>query len=292
MQEKRQEVMAIMSRINRKMFTASSNNDDSFIGFGQINILKEIINHEKITQDKLAAILNLDKTTVAKAVKRLEINALITRNRSETDLRKKELVATKKALVMKERMKKYLEDNNNAFFEDISGDELSIFKDVLEKIEGNIERKRNMMNDKKQLGIKIVKLIEKNKGLTATKVAELLGKELEEIKEIIEKLIMKEFVEENGGILNITKKVKENKKENKMRDKEEKRKGAHEEYKEIFKVIMKNSGLSKDEFVREIGKSVDETDALLKKLESKGLVEIKDGKLYANKDALKEKHKN
>lgn len=216
MQGKRQEIIAIMSRINRKLFTANSNNDNSFIGIGQINILKEIINHERITQDELASVLNLDKTTIAKAVKRLETHGLITRSRSETDLRKKELIATKKALVMKERMTKHLEDNNKLFFDGVTEQEIQIFKDVLEKIEINIEKKKNIMSAKKQLGMKIIKLIEKNEGVTVPKLAELLGKELEEVKEIIEKLIMKEFVEENSGVLNITKKVKEHKKGGKI----------------------------------------------------------------------------
>jgi predicted HTH transcriptional regulator len=51
--------------------------------------------------------------------------------------------------------------------------------------------------------MKIIKIIETNEGVTATELAFLLGKEVEEINEIIEKLIMKEFVEENGGVLNI-----------------------------------------------------------------------------------------
>jgi DNA-binding MarR family transcriptional regulator len=209
MQEKRQEIITIMSRINRKLFTANSNTDDSFIGKGQINILKEIINHEKITQDELASVLNLDKTTIAKAVKRLETHDLIIRNRSETDLRKKELVATKKALVVKEHMTKHLEENNKLFFDGITEQEIEIFKDVLEKIEVNIEIGRNIKNEKKQIGIKIVKLIEKNEGLTAPKLAELLGSNLEGIKEIIEKLIIKEFIEEKSGVLNLTKKARE-----------------------------------------------------------------------------------
>ncbi len=284
--------MAVMSRIHRKLFTANANNYDSFIGIGQINILKEIINHERITQDELAGVLNLDKTTVAKAVKRLETHGLITRNQSETDLRKKELVATQKALAVKERMNKHLKDNNRLIFDGVTEQELDIFINVLKKIETNIEKKRKLMKEKKQLGMKIVKLIEKNEGITTEKLAELLGKKVEEIKEIIEKLIMKEFVEENSGVLSITQKIKTHKKEHIMVNKEDKRrKGGHEEHAKIFKFILQNSGISKDELAQKLGKSAAEISSVLKHFESKGVVEIKDGKLYANKEALKERHK-
>ncbi len=101
MDNKIKETMQIMSRINRKLFSAKEKDKKTQMGRGQMNILREIVNNENISQDELANKLNLDKTTVAKAVKKLEARGLIIRNSSLIDKRKKELLATDKALDIK-----------------------------------------------------------------------------------------------------------------------------------------------------------------------------------------------
>lgn len=216
MKSKKEKVMDSLIRINRKLFTVNNYNNDSLIGIGQINILNEIMNHEKITQDELAKVMNLDKTTIAKAVKRLESNGLITRNQCETDRRKKELSVTEKVLNVKEHMTKHMDENRNSIFEGVNEDEMDIFQDVLKKIETNIEIKKNSIREKKQLGKIIMKYIEKNQGVTTTKLAAVLEKEVDEINSIVEKLTIKEFLEENNGILSITKKAEEHKKNNRI----------------------------------------------------------------------------
>jgi len=68
--------------------------------------------------------LKLDKTTVAKAVKRLASYGLITRNRSKTNLRKKELSATKKAFAVRDRMKKHFNNHSESIFKGVSENEI------------------------------------------------------------------------------------------------------------------------------------------------------------------------
>jgi len=46
---KKQDVMIIMGRINRKIFTANDKGLYSSIGMGQLTILKGIVDHENIT---------------------------------------------------------------------------------------------------------------------------------------------------------------------------------------------------------------------------------------------------
>lgn len=220
MENRRQEILAILSRINRKLFTANGLREDSLIGMGQINILKEIIKNENITQDELASILNLDKTTIAKAVKRLESHELITRKRNEADHRKKELAVTDKALLVKEKMSMHMDEKTQSLFEGISEQEIDTFKGILGKIENNLERNRSIMNDKKLMGMKMIKLIEENKDVTVKKLSELLENDISQVKVVVETLIKKGFLEEQDEKLHVTQFAKEHIKGHGMETKE------------------------------------------------------------------------
>ncbi len=306
MKNKHKDVMNIMKRVNRKLFTVNENSDDSLIGRGQINILEAILDNKKITQEQLAQILNLDKTTIAKAVKKLEEKGLIIRERSNEDRRKNEISATEKAFVVKEQMSKHMEDYTQSFFEGINENEIDSFKETLEKIETNIERKRTIMNDKKHAAIKIIKIIEENKSITLLKLTELLGKDEDHVSKMVKKLIAKGFIEESGGTLSVSQMAKEHKlnhkeehrehrkdKEHKLNHKEEH--GVREnhkdkkKHKEVFKEILNNNGISKDELIEKTGIESDEMDSLIKHFEKKGVVELKDGQLFADKSAMMKK---
>lgn len=202
-----QEAMNILYRVNRKLFTANAGTNEFLIGAGQIKVLREIIEHDRISQEELANILNLDKTTVAKSVKKLETLKLIERNKSKTDQRKKELVATEKALLVKNKMIKHVEEKSKALFNGISVEDIDIFKDVLIKIEKNIESNRRYINERKQIGMKVIKFLEQNDNVTVDKLAEALDKDLGTTNKIIEKLVIKECIHENNGFLYTNKNV-------------------------------------------------------------------------------------
>ncbi|MCY1153002.1 MAG: MarR family transcriptional regulator [Sphaerochaetaceae bacterium] len=201
MENKIKETMNILTRINRKLFTANDNSEDYSIGRGQINILKVIIENKNINQDQLAAQLSLDKTTIAKAVKRLESKGLIIRKKSETDRRKNELIATEKAILVTNQMSKQINEHSKELFLGINDDELQAFKNTLEKLEINLERNKKMINEKKHIAMKVIKTIEQNENVDIDKLAQLLDKDKAKVEKIVDKLIMKELVEEKNGVL-------------------------------------------------------------------------------------------
>ena len=109
------------------------------------------IDNDKITQEELADRLHLDKTTIAKAVKRLEYRELITRTINQDDQRKKELVATKKAELIDKKMMKHMENHAQTLFEGINDEEINTFIKTLEKIDNNLEKNHIMMNEKRKM---------------------------------------------------------------------------------------------------------------------------------------------
>jgi DNA-binding MarR family transcriptional regulator len=281
--------MNTLNRINRKLFTSNESNEESLIGIGQINILKEIIDNKNINQDTLASNLNLDKTTIAKAVKRLESKDLITRKRSEHDRRKNELVATKKALIVEEKMREHIEQYSQSFFEGISEEEIDRFEITLEKIENNIERNRTMKNDKKDKIMKMLCAIEENENVDIKKLSSLLDKDEEKIKKRVKKMMDRDLVEERDGYLYVISRSKEHGMDSKKKEDHGKSKAK----KEVLKAIMKNSGLSKEDLKQHTDLEEQELDSLLAHFESKGILEIRDDKLFADRDAVKHirKHK-
>lgn len=52
-------------------------------------------------------------------------------------------------------------------------------------------------------------------------------------------------------------------------------------------MIVKHNGLTKEELIEKSGLSSEEVDQLIVHLEKKGVLEIKNGKLYVDKDALR-----
>jgi DNA-binding MarR family transcriptional regulator len=290
MENKIKETMNILTRINRKLFTANDNSEDFSIGRGQINILKVIIENKNINQDQLAAQLSLDKTTIAKAVKRLESKGLIIRKKSETDRRKNELIATKKAILVTDHMSKQINEHSKELFLGINDDELEAFKNTLEKLEINLERNKKMMNEKKHIAMKVIKTIEQNENVDIDKLAQLLDKDKAKVEKIVDKLIMKELVEEKNGVLyvleNNIKKLSEHK------NVEGDKKHSKDKQSKVFKMIVKHNGLTKEELIEKSGLSSEEVDQLIVHLEKKGVLEIKDGKLYLDKDALKKVKKH
>jgi DNA-binding MarR family transcriptional regulator len=290
MENKIKETMNILTRINRKLFTANDNSEDFFIGRGQINILKVIIENKNINQDQLAAQLSLDKTTIAKAVKRLESKGLIIRKKSETDRRINELIATEKAILVTNQMSKQINEHSKELFLGINDDELEAFKNTLEKLEINLERNKKMMNEKKHIAMKVIKTIKQNDNVDIDKLAQLLDKDKAKVEKIVDKLIMKELVEEKNGVLYVLENNIKNLSEHK-KEKDEK-KHSKDKHAKVFKMIVKNNGLTKEELIEKSGLSSEEVDQLIVHLEKKGVLETKDGKLYVDKDALKKVKKH
>lgn len=144
-----------MMRINKKIFSKSFNSGGSHKrgkhgwGRGQIHMVQVIAENPKISQEELAKILMVDKTTIAKAIKKLEIHGLITREKSQEDGRKYELTATEKALHFNDGFKKKIDDTSDDIFNGLTDDDLLHYKKILSHIEDNIciSKGRNNIHD-------------------------------------------------------------------------------------------------------------------------------------------------
>ncbi len=92
----------VLTKLTRQMHTLQAQYLDHLgIGLGQSIILHEIISHYGITQEKVSERLNLDKSTVTRAVRRLVEAGYVEKQRNPSDRRSHHLLSTNMAKVLK-----------------------------------------------------------------------------------------------------------------------------------------------------------------------------------------------
>ena len=307
MNNKIRETVEIMSRINRKLFSAKEKESETQMGRGQMNILREIVNNENISQDELALKLNLDKTTVAKAAKKLESKGLIIRNPSKEDKRKKELVATDKAIGIKNIMKNHFDNVSISLFEGISESEIDAFKLTLLKIEKNIEYSRSNKIEKKDKVFKIIKTVKRNENISRKKLAKKLEMDIEKVNKVIDQLIESKIIEEKSDCLIVVEKKSDDSNQkinsdinfsNEIKNQKNKteliNKESREGKKVIYKLLSKKGGSSKDELIEKSILDEDVVTELLNRLDRSGLLEKIEDNYHIDKDKIsksKKRHK-
>lgn len=196
------EIMNILMRVNRKMFTRGPRQGGERFGRSQVQLIKEIINNPGISQDQLAEILSLDKTTVAKAVKKLEEHEMVVRTKSTQDSRKYEITASEKAVAIKDQHKDEFDKRSNLLFEGINDEELSIFSTTLGKIELNIEKNRGEMKiDNNRIRFRIARIILHEPGISEEKIMKQLEMSKGQLDKALEGMKERGWIEiKNDGI--------------------------------------------------------------------------------------------
>lgn len=107
----------------------------------QSRVIMFIYNSEKsICQKEIEGFLSCSKSTVSALIDTMEKKNLIKREDSLTDLRKKHLFLTDKAIKIALILKQDKEEMEKILCENISSDEYNLFSDVLLKIKSNLER--------------------------------------------------------------------------------------------------------------------------------------------------------
>lgn len=200
--DKRFETMNLLMRMNRKISARGPKQGGPRFGRGQMMIIREILDNPGISQDKLAENLSIDKSTVAKAVKKLEEHGLIVRTKSKDDSRKYEITATDKAGKIRDRMKYEFEKRSTALLDGISEEELDVFNTTLKKIEGNIEKNREETGIyKKRMAMIITRSIMHNPGITEEELIAQTGLNKLNIAKALEKMKNRGMIKiEDGGI--------------------------------------------------------------------------------------------
>ncbi len=200
-------------------------------------------------------------------------------------------------------MKNHIDSVSISLFEGISEDEIDAFKLTLAKIENNIEKERNDKVNNKELSLKIMESIRQNENLNRDELLRILNFDKKKINKSLDKLLEKNLLEEQDGVLFLKQKLKKNikvddefvkkvkkQKQNNDLSSEENREGK----KAFYKLLSKKSGVTKDELIKASSFDDNKVDELLNRLQISGLVENIDGKYYLDKDKItksKKRHK-
>lgn len=112
------------------------------IGHGPRRFLVEIALHEGLSQEELSKRLLMDKTTTARAVKRLEERGYIVRHRDADDSRQYHLYPTEKAKQCLSVILQAREKTKEALVEGFSEEEKEMILSLLKRMADNAIRLR------------------------------------------------------------------------------------------------------------------------------------------------------
>jgi DNA-binding MarR family transcriptional regulator len=112
--------------------------DEYHLGNGQFVILIEVCLNRGASQDFLSKKIGLDKTTIAKSVKKIVGNGYIERIEDENDRRSKKLYPTEKGELVFSKIKNLLELEERILSKGISENEMEIFLKVVNNMKSNV----------------------------------------------------------------------------------------------------------------------------------------------------------
>ena len=106
--------------------------------FVLIYLLKNYCKQIEVNQKDIEKEFNISNPTVTGILNRLQNKGLINRVACEKDARRNNIVVTKEALALDERLKQYFKSNEDFMLEGISEAELIALRNVLNKIISNL----------------------------------------------------------------------------------------------------------------------------------------------------------
>lgn len=106
---------------------------------GQYLYLVRICEKPGIIQEKLAEMIKVDRTTAARAIKKLETNGFIEKKEDEHNKKIKKLFPTEKGMTVYPFIKRENDYSNSVALEGFSEKETEIMHNFLQRIRKNIE---------------------------------------------------------------------------------------------------------------------------------------------------------
>lgn len=106
---------------------------------GQYLYLVRICEKPGIIQEKLAEMIKVDRTTAARAIKKLETNGFIEKKEDEHNKKIKKLFPTEKGMMVYPFIKRENDYSNSVALEGFSEKETEIMHNFLQRIRKNIE---------------------------------------------------------------------------------------------------------------------------------------------------------
>jgi DNA-binding MarR family transcriptional regulator len=125
-------------RFNQRFFTQRLEELSLPIEVGQLPALIQVYRHPGITQDGISANAGVDKGTVARTVKQLEDNGLVSRQTDQGDKRINHIFATEKGLKIEEQVFQIIEELHKVLYEGLSDSEIAEAISLLEHMRRNM----------------------------------------------------------------------------------------------------------------------------------------------------------
>ncbi len=137
----------IIGKLIKQLHIALENNFNKFskkykLTSSQMDILIFLLHNENkiVNQRDIENFLSLSNPTIAGTLLRLEKKGFIIRKISSKDKRYKEIYLTDKSRELKDIIFKYIRDNDNKMFSNISEEEKENLKNIITKILNNIQK--------------------------------------------------------------------------------------------------------------------------------------------------------
>ena len=107
------------------------------LGSGQLHFLILLYNKDGVNQETLAETIKIDKTTCARAIRKLIDQGFVTRKKDPHDKRAYKIFLTKKAIDLKPTIKSILKNCTKELLNGFKKEEKKIIFDFLEQISKN-----------------------------------------------------------------------------------------------------------------------------------------------------------
>ena len=137
----------IIGKLIKQLHIALENNFNKFskkykLTSSQMDILIFLLHNEYkiVKQRDIENFLSLSNPTIAGTLLRLEKKGFIIRKISSKDKRYKEIYLTDKSRELKDIIFKYIRDNDNKMFSNMSEEEKENLKNIITKILNNIQK--------------------------------------------------------------------------------------------------------------------------------------------------------
>ena len=110
------------------------------IGAGQYMFMIHLYKNDGISQEKLSELINIDKGTTAKAIKKLEELGYVERNKDISDKRVNKIYLTEKALEIKDEFLASLTKWEDILTSNLSDEEILYGLKILNKLTKNVSK--------------------------------------------------------------------------------------------------------------------------------------------------------
>jgi DNA-binding MarR family transcriptional regulator len=107
---------------------------------GQYLYLVRICENPGVIQEKVAEIIKVDRTTAARAIKKLEMNGFIEKKNDQHNKKIKKLFPTEKGIKVYPFIKRENDYSNTVALEGLSDNEVETIFDLLQRVRKNIEK--------------------------------------------------------------------------------------------------------------------------------------------------------